>query len=240
MRPDRIQEYMRAVDGHLPAQPATRRHPRKETTLTRLWTKSVLTLTATALFAILPAAGAGASLIETSSCDGATLTQPFAPFGDDAFYKLAPGGDFEGSLSGWTLSGGAKKVAGSEPFAATGQAGGSALSIPAGGSVTTAASCVNAAYPSYRFFYKSSGGLLGLVPAMKVDLVYRNGLGSLIALPIGVVLPSGKWQPALVQVTGGAPEAGLAGGEAGLSVRFTSLAGTWTIADVFVDAFCRN
>jgi hypothetical protein len=207
---------------------------------TRLWTKGALSFAAAALFAILPAAGASAALIETSSCDGAALSQPFAPFGDNAFYKLAPDGDFEGSLSGWTLSGGAKKVAGSEPFAATGQLGGSALSIPAGGSVTTAASCVNAAYPSYRFFYKSSGGLLGLVPAMKVDLVYRNGLGSLVALPIGVVLPSGKWQPSLVQLTGSALEAALAGGEAGLSVRFTSLAGTWTIDDVFVDPFCRN
>jgi len=208
--------------------------------LTRLWTKSVLTLTAAALFAILPAAGAAASLIETSSCDGATLTQPFAQFGDANFYKLAPGGDFEGSLSGWTLSGGAKKVAGSEPFAATGSLGGSAVSIPAGGSVTTAASCVNAAYPSYRFFYKSSGGLLGLVPAIKVDLVYRNGLGSLVALPLGVVLPSSKWGASTSQVTLSPLEAALAGGEAGLSIRFTSLAGTWTIDDVFVDPFCRN
>ena len=52
-------------------------------------------------------------------------------------YKLAPGGDFEGYARGWTLAGGAKKVAGNESFHATGD-GGSSVSIPAGGSVTTA------------------------------------------------------------------------------------------------------
>src|SRR4051812_45860270 len=136
--------------------------PEKEIDLRRAWTKGALTLAAAAAFAVLPAAGASASLIETSLCDGAPLSQPFAPWGDSASYKLLPGGDIEGSLSGYSLSGGAKKVGGSEPFAATGKSGGYALSIPAGGSVLTPATCVNSANPNYRFFYKSSGGLLGL------------------------------------------------------------------------------
>jgi hypothetical protein len=241
MRPDRIQEYVRAADGDLPALPEGRAiQGRRQALLTRFRATGVLTLAAAALFALLPAAGASADLIETSACDNAPLTQAFAQFGDDNLYKLAPGGDMEGSLAGWTLSGGAKKVAGSEPFAATGEVGSSSVSIPAGGSVTTAPSCVNAAYPSYRFFYKSSGGLLGLVPAIKVDLVYRNGLGSLIALPLGIVLPSGKWHQSAAQLTLAPIEAALAGGESGLSIRFTAVAGTWTIDDVFVDPHCRN
>jgi hypothetical protein len=206
---------------------------------TRLWSKSALTLAATAALTLLPAAGASAALIDTSDCDGAALSQPFAPWGDQAMYKLAPGGDFEGSLTGWTLAGGAKKVAGSEPFDATGAAGGSAVSIPAGGSVTSAATCVNAAYPSFRFFYKSSGGLLGLLPALKVDLVYRDNLLGLVAVPAGVVLPSGKWQPSLPMLTLSAVAGLVSNGEAPLSVRFTSIAGTWTVDDVFVDPFQR-
>ena len=57
----------------------------------------------------IPAASAAchAALINTDPCDNATLTQPFLPWGDSNSYKLVPGGDFEGSMSGWTLSGGA-------------------------------------------------------------------------------------------------------------------------------------
>jgi hypothetical protein len=206
---------------------------------TRLWGKGALTLAATAAFALVPAAGAGAALVDTSACDNASLSQPFAPWGDSNFYKLAPGGDFEGALSGWTLAGGAKKVAGSEPFKATGEAGGSSVSIPAGGSVTTAPSCVNAAYPSFRFFAKSSGGLLGLLPAMKVDLVYHDNLLGLVALPAGVVLPSGQWKPTAPMLTLAAVAGLVSNGEAPLSIRFTSVAGTWNVDDVFIDPHQR-
>jgi hypothetical protein len=207
---------------------------------TRLVSKGVLTLAATAALTLLPAAGAGAALVDTSNCDGAPLSQPFAPWGDNNVYKLAPGGDFERSLSDWSLSGGARTVAGSEPFAATGAAGSSSASIPAGGSVTSAATCVNAAYPTFRFFYKSSGGFLGLLPVLKVDLVYRAGLLGNVAVPAGVVLPSGSWKPSPTMLTLSALGAAVAGGEAPLSVRFTSIAGTWTVDDLYVDPHQRG
>lgn len=189
---------------------------------------------------LTPAAAADAALIETAACDDAPLSQPFARWGDDAHYKLAPGGDAEGALTGWSLAGGARVVAGSEPFAATGRLGASSLSIPAGGSVTTAATCVNAAYPSFRFFAKSSGGLLGLLPALKVDLVYRDGLLGLVAVPVGTVLPSSTWRPTPVFLTASALGAAVAGGEVPLALRFTSLAGTWQVDDVFVDPYKRG
>ncbi len=151
-----------------------------------------------------------------------------------------PGGDVEGSLTGWSLAGGAKKVAGSEPFAATGRRGSYSLSVPAGASVTTAATCVNAAYPSFRFFVKSSGGLLGLLPAMTVSLVYREGLLGLVELPIGTVLPTSSWSPSPSMLTASAVGAAVAGGEVPLALRFRSLAGTWQIDDVFVDPMRRG
>jgi hypothetical protein len=198
---------------------------------TRLWGKTAIALAATAALALVPAAGASAALIDTSACDGAQLTQPFSQWGDSNYYKLAPGGDFEGSLSGWTLSGGAKKVAG-------GYAG-SSVSIPAGGSVTTAATCVNAAYPSFRFFTKSSGGLLGLVAAAKVDLVYHDNLLGLVALPAGVLLPSGQWKPTAPMFTLAAVAGLVSDGEAPLSIRITSVAGTWNVDNVFIDPHQR-
>ena len=207
---------------------------------TRLWGKTALTLAATAALALVPAAGASAALIDTSDCDGAALTQPFSQWGDDNFYKLAPGGDFEGSLAGWTLTGGAKKVAGSESFNATGDAGSYSVSIPAGGSVTTAPTCVNAAYPSFRFFNKSKGGLLGLVAAAKVDLVYHDNLLGLVALPAGVLLPSGQWKASAPMLTLASVAGLVSNGEAPLSIRFTAIAGTWNIDDVYVDPHQRG
>jgi hypothetical protein len=204
--------------------------------MSRLWTKGVVTLAAAAALAVLPAAGASADVINTGVCDGAALSQPFAAWGDSAQYKLLPGGNFEGSLAGYTLSGGAKVVSGSEPFAA----GAKALSIPAGGSVLTAATCVNSANPTYRFFYKSQGGLLGLLPVMTVSLVYQDGLLGLVELPLGIVLPSGKWQPSGKELTLAALGSAIANGSVPLALRFTSVAGTWSVDDVYVDPIARR
>src|SRR6185437_14756368 len=66
-------------------------------TLTRIRSRVGLAMLAAAALFIVPAANASAALIETSPCDGSTLTQAFARFGDSNFYKLVPGGDFEGS-----------------------------------------------------------------------------------------------------------------------------------------------
>jgi hypothetical protein len=190
-------------------------------------------------FVAAPSA-ADAAIVDTGACDNAVLTTPFAAWGDNGSYKLAPGGDTEGTLAGWTLAGGAKKVAGSEPFAATGTLGASSLSLPAGASVTTPSTCVNASYPSFRFFARSSGGLLGLLPLVKVDLVYRSGLLGLIAIPIGTVVPTSTWKPTLSMLTASAVGGAVAGGTVPLSLRFTSLTGTWQIDDVFVDPYSRR
>src|SRR5437763_305866 len=112
--------------------------------LHRIPSRIGLTLALAAACALAPAAGAGAAVLETGACDTAALSTPFTPWGDGASYKLAPGGDFEGSLDGWMLSGGAKTVAGSEPYAATGTPGARSLSLPAGASAVTPATCVNA------------------------------------------------------------------------------------------------
>jgi hypothetical protein len=202
--------------------------------------KNLIRVTAlAAALAALPTASAGAALVETEACDDATLSQPFQNWGDQANYRLVPGGDFEGSLDGWALKG-ARVVDGSNSHGVTGEVGDHAVSLPPGASITTPATCVNAAYPTFRFFARSSGGLLGLLPAMKVDLVYRDSALRIIAVPIGVVLPSGSWQPTLPFLTASAVAGLLNGGEAKLAYRFTSLAGTWKVDDVFVDPMRRG
>jgi len=193
----------------------------------------------TAALAIVPAASANAALVETAACDDASLSQAFAQWGDQAWYKLAPRGDFESGLDGLTHRG-ARTIAGSEPYGVTGAVGQRALELNAGDSITLPATCMNAGNPAFRLFSRSSGGLLGLVPVMKAEVLYRDGLLGIIAVPAGVVTPSGSWTPTGAQLTLSAAGAAVAGGEAPLSIRLTSVLGSWTVDDVFVDPYRRT
>jgi hypothetical protein len=180
------------------------------------------------------AAPAGAALISTGACNEATLTQPFAQWGDGSTYELVPGGNFEGSLSGWTLSGGAARVAGSEPYGATGSLGANSLALPAGASAQSPYVCVNASYPTFRFFALNNG----LLSTVLVQVVYKTVLGP-VALPLGTVALSGKWQPTLPMLTGSVVGGLLSGGTAQAALRFTALTGSSRIDDVFVDPRMR-
>src|SRR4051794_8433758 len=64
-------------------------------TMTSIRSRAGLAILAAAALFILPAANASAALVEPSPCEGARLSQSFARFGDSAYYKLVPGGDFE-------------------------------------------------------------------------------------------------------------------------------------------------
>src|SRR3712207_6415083 len=66
--------------------------------------------------AFTSSASAGILTASATSCTNTPLTQPFRPWGDYAKYFMPPGGSFEGSTAGWTLSGGARVVAGNEPW----------------------------------------------------------------------------------------------------------------------------
>lgn len=189
-------------------------------------------------FAVLPAASAKAALISTDACDNATLTQPFAQFNDSSNYKLVPGGNFEGSLSGWTLSGGARLVTGSEPFGATGNVGKESMSLPAGASVQSPYTCVDAAYPAFRFFGRNNG----LLSIVAVSIVYKEPLLGPVAVPIGTVALSGNWAPSARMLTLSAVQGIVSGLLTGktpqVALRFTALTGSSQIDDVFVDPKC--
>jgi hypothetical protein len=185
----------------------------------------------------VPASAQAANLVDVRPCDDAALSKAFQRWADPAHYKLAPGGDFEGSLSGWTLTGGAKTVAGGEPWDVGGVDGDRALALPQGASATAPATCVNLGAPTLRLFARSTGGLL---PVLKVDLLYRKGLTGILAVPAGVALPSPAWSPTLPMLTASAIGATLAGGEAPLSIRITALSGSWQVDDLFVDPYARG
>lgn len=185
---------------------------------------------ATALSA-MPAAAAHASIISVSACDGASLTQPFLKWGDSAPYKLVPGGDFETNAKGWSLTGGARVVPGSEPFGATGSVGKYSLSLPAGASAQSPFTCVDAAYPSFRFFDRNRG----LLSTTLVQVVYKLPLLGNVALPVGAALLNATWGPSLPMLTASAVPGLLGGGYAQVALRFTALTGATQLDDVFID-----
>lgn len=185
--------------------------------------------------AFVPVTSAKAALISTDACDSATLTQPFAQFSDSNQYKLVAGGDFEGSLSGWTLSGGARLATGSEPFGATGKVGKSSVYLPAGASVQSPYTCVDAAYPMFRLFGHNNG----LLSTVAVSIVYKEPLLGATAVPIGMITLSGNWAPTAKMLTLSAVQGvvnGLLTGQTPqVALRFTALIGSSQIDDLYVD-----
>ncbi len=183
---------------------------------------------------VLSAAPAQAALISTGTCSEAALSQPFLRWGDSNYYELVAGGSFEGSLSGWSLSGGAQRAAGSEPYGATGSVGAYSLSLPAGASAQSPFTCVTASYPSFRLFARNNG----LLSTVLVQVVYKTVLGN-VAAPIGVIALSGEWQPTAPMLTGSVIGGVLSGGTGQVALRFTALTGSSRIDDVFIDPRMR-
>jgi hypothetical protein len=173
---------------------------------------------------------AQASLISTGACDNSTLTQPFARFGDSNSYKLVPGSDFEGSMTGWSFTGAAGTASGSEPFGATGIVGKYSLNLPAGSSAQSPFTCVNASDPIFRFFARNNG----LLSSLTVAVIYKTVLGQ-VALPLGVSALSANWNPSLPLLTGSVVGGLLSGGTAQVALRFTALTGSSQIDDVYID-----
>jgi hypothetical protein len=169
---------------------------------------------------------AHAAPVNLNPCNSATLSQPFAPWADVSWYELASGGDFE-SLD-WTFRGGAHLVAGSEPYASTGEQGGFSLSLPDGASAESPLTCVDAAYPSIRLFIAGTG-------SVTVDV-----LSGTRDIPCGVAVAGGRWLPTPVMVTSSAVIAALSGGTADVSVRLTALTGSPQLDDVWVDPWNRG
>jgi len=188
-------------------------------------------VTAGIALAGLPATSS-AALISGGACDNSTLSQPFAQYGDTNEYKLVSGGNFEGSLSGWTLSGGARVVNGGNPHGSSGHS----VYLPAGASVTTPFTCVNAAYPSFRLFAHNDSLLSTIVP----QVVYKLPLLGNVALPIGAAALSPNWSPTLPLLTASLVTGVLNGGTAQVALKFTAALGPSNVDDIYVDPMMRH
>jgi hypothetical protein len=192
-------------------------------------------LTMVATLTTAGTASAGVLVKTTTDCPSQPLSKPFAPWGDQASYTPLPGGSLEGGAAGWTLSGGAKVVAGNETFKVRSAGDGSSLRLPAGSSAVSAPICVGLEHPTVRFFAKKNSGLLS---TLVVTAIVHLQLGGTLEVPFGVVVAGNRWTPTLPFLFLGNLLPLLPGQYTPVSFRFTPiLGGDWQIDDVYVDPF---
>jgi hypothetical protein len=180
-----------------------------------------------------------APFVSTAAGCDSPLSQPFRTAGDNSNYYLAPGGNIEGSLTGWTLAGGAKVAATSAPAVTGGSLGAKSLEIPSGGSVTTAPICVAAHSPNFRFQARNLGASAS---GLKVEVVYLTTGKATGSDQLAALSASPAWAPTKqVSLTQGQFGVNGTTGQATIAFRFTAAGtgGRWQVDDVYVDPYRR-
>lgn len=192
----------------------------------------------TVMAAVAPSAHAGLLSLDTGAC-GQALSEPFAPWGDDATYALVPGGTFEPGSPSWALTGGAKIVRGNESYHVSGP-GSYSLSLPSGSSATSPAACTGLDHPSARLFVRNTGS-----PSSRLNVyaTYRLLLGLPYTISLGQLSGSAAWQPSSVLQMGllNNVVGSLTLSESTISFTFVPAdnSGNWKIDDVYLDPRCR-
>jgi hypothetical protein len=198
----------------------------------------------------------GINILETSAsrqtCTAPQLVSAFASLGDLRDYVLAPGGDFEGRLEGWQVQRAAITDGGSPLEVDTaevaddsddrgwggsgyGYDNGQALRVPAGGSATSPAMCVDLHYPTLRLMTKpprSQGQL-------KVEVVYPDSENPVFH-PVATLGAQGRDWQASADIPVFPERGGAAPGMRRVALRFTSIAprgdsSDWRIDDLYID-----
>jgi hypothetical protein len=148
-----------------------------------------------AIAALATATAAQGGLIGTGAASycSPTSTQPFASWGDRSLYTLLPNGSFENGSASWALSGGAKVVAGNEPFYLNGSGDKHSLLLPEGSSAYSATMCFALADWHLRFLMRNAGSRTG---GLHVQVIVPSLLGGLLTiLDGGTVQGNGTWTP---------------------------------------------
>jgi hypothetical protein len=158
----------------------------------------------------------------------------FAPWNDSAYYATLRNNGFESGGTGWVMSGGAKVIAGNEPFHVGNQSDKYSLLLPAGSSAYSGTVCFKIGNWHLRFFARNVGASTG---KLRVQVIVPSLLGGLLSvLDGGTVSGTGSWAPSprmsllLSNVTS------LIGTKA-VAFRFTPVGtgAAYQIDDVFLD-----
>ncbi len=184
-----------------------------------------------ALAGAASAQGASAARSVGIVCANQLLSRPFLRWLDPANYVLLQNGSLE-NANGWSLSGGARLVAGNESLSVNSNRDRTSLSLPARSSATSPPMCITLLHPTLRFFAVNSGAPTSV---LEVDAVVKLA-GIRLTLPVGLLLAESDWQPTLPLpfLTNL-----LAPVSSTVSFRFTPLGNSsgWHIDDVYLDPY---
>jgi hypothetical protein len=195
-----------------------------------------------ALLVAAPAAQAATTAANPQNCvPQPALKQAFLPWGDGGQYTLSPGGDLESAPAGWLLSGGARIVAGNEPFYVGHTNDKASLSLPAGSSVVTSPICIDDTYPWFRVFARNNSGQAA---GLNVEILYLDTTGKLRTRASGMynARAGSGWAPTGTLKIPMTFDPTTAGGAAPVAFRFTpqGTGSSWQIDDVYVDPMARR
>jgi hypothetical protein len=209
---------------------------------------------------VVTTTASGIEILETDAsrqtCTAPELVSAFASLGDTRDYVLAPGGDFEDwSLDGWQVQragiadgGSPLEVQATEPedadhsgrdrgWGGYGDDDGNeqSLRVPAGGSATSPAMCVDLHYPTFRLMTRPPRGQ----GQLKVEVIYPDS-DNPVFHPVATLGAQGRDWIATDDLPVFPERGGAAPGMRRVALRFTSVAtggyaGEWRIDDLYVD-----
>src|SRR5581483_9966093 len=171
-----------------------------------------------------------------SSCPSMPMVQPFSTvWGDTGSYFLAPGGAFEGSLTGWAASGGAKLVNGNESYYVHSTSDKSSLYLPSGSKVTSPSVCVTNSTPDLRLFVLNTGSASA---TLTVNMTYTNNKGKASTVAVGSLTGGSSWSlsPQVFFLQNLTPLVN-ANGQTWVTFTFAPVGttGHWQVDDFYVD-----
>jgi hypothetical protein len=189
---------------------------------------SVIAVAAAVLAAAFPA-------LASAGCPQSTLSQPFAQFGDKAWYMPAPGGSFETGAPDWSLS--RSSVAdGNESYNVAG--GTHSLTVGLGGVASSPWFCISSEFPTFRFFARQLGG--ASASPLNVSLRWIDVLGVGVDTGAGSLRFYGAWTPSPVMRLASALPLWMPGSTLMVRLQFQAgTGGSWAIDDVYLDPYRR-
>ena len=172
------------------------------------------------------------------NCTAPVTSKPFAPWGDNAHYQLAPGGAFEAGDA--VVAAQQRRVGRVRQRAVEGDGASDSrsLQLNPGESATSPVMCVGLEHPTLRLFATNNRALLS---TLSVEVIFETSLGLKAHRPRSAcILPSGQWKPSprFLVVANLLPL--LPGEKTPVQFRMRSVGlGTWWVDDFYVDPKCR-
>ena len=105
-------------------------------------------------------------------CVTPSFSQIFLPWKDTALYTKSPGGDFEGTLPGWTLGRRrTRRAPGTSRSTSAAPTDQRVAVAGAGASAVSSSMCIDRTYPSFRFFARNLSAGMG---DLQVEVVWQE------------------------------------------------------------------